>query len=291
MIDLHVHSSFSDGTDTPEELARAAAASGVTALALTDHDNVAGVPDFLAACRREGIVGIAGVEISAHVQQGTLHVLGLGVDPASAALDDALARVRDGREERNHRIVGKLHELGFGLTWGEVQELAGHDVVGRPHIARAMIAHGWAGGVEEVFDRYLGEGAPAYVDRFKLSPEESVKLVVEAGGVPVVAHPLSWLADLGELETALAKLKAAGLAGVEVYHSSHNLGDEVELMRLSSRLGLLPSGGTDYHGEDVKPGIRIGTGPGRMEVPDAILAPLLKRMCPQGYVDLAEGRA
>lgn len=289
MIDLHVHSVFSDGTETPEELARAAVASGIKALALTDHDTAAGCAQFLAACRRERVFGVAGVELSAQVPMGTLHILGLGIDPESSAVGEALERVRESRDERNRRIVEKLNELGFNLTWDEVMECAATGVAGRPHIARAMIARGWAESVSEVFERYIGEGAPAYVDRFRLSPNEAVETVIAAGGAPVVAHPFSWMDDAKDLEDGLRGLRENGLVGIEVYHPSQDAEDELELLRIAKRLGLLASGGTDYHGKAVRPEIELGRGSGSTLVPDDILAPLVEKMSPRGFVKTEEG--
>lgn len=284
MIDLHIHSRYSDGCDTPEEIAQAAAKKSVTAVALTDHDTTAGVRDFLLACGKEGITGISGIEIGVQVSMGTLHLLGLGVDPDAEALGQILERLRRSREDRNRRILEKLSELGFSLTWDEVQAIAGNDVVGRPHIALAMIARGWAESVSEVFERFLENGAPAYVGRLKPSPVEAIRLITEAGGVAVVAHPFSWIEDIPELEKALRELKAEGLKGVEVYHSSHSTSDTMELLRISKRVGLIPTGGTDYHGEAVKPSIRLGVGGGEMDISEEILKPLLACMNRSGFV-------
>lgn len=284
MIDLHTHSSYSDGTDAPADLVRAAKKAHVHALALTDHDNAFGVPEFLEACAAEGLPGIGGIEISAEVDDGTLHLLGLGIDPRNEGLADALQRVLDGRDERNRRILAKLQELGLNLTWEEVEELAGEDVVGRPHFARAMIARGWCATVPEAFERYLEKGAPAYVDRYRLQPEECIRLIRDAGGVPVVAHPTTWTEDIAELRKRLAGLASAGLGGLEAYHPSHSPETTLELLRMAKQLGLHVSGGSDYHGGDVKPGIHLGTGDGSLLVPDKLLAPLLSEMNPAGYV-------
>ena len=284
MIDLHVHSAFSDGCLSPEELVAAASAAGLTALALTDHDTVAGVGDFLAACRAAGLTGIAGVEISAQAEPGTLHILGLGVDPGSEPLRDALERIRRSRDERNRRILERLQDLGFALTWEEVESIAGGDVIGRPHFARAMIARGWAESVPEVFERFLEKGAPAYVDRFKLSPDEAVRLIREAGGVAAVAHPLSWIDDFHELEGRLRELAAAGLNALECHHPMFGASASAALLALAGRLGLLPTGGSDFHSADAEGRAGVPGGLGVPSVPDALLPPLLARMSPYGVV-------
>lgn len=284
MIDLHAHSTFSDGSETPASLVRLAKEGRVRALALTDHDNVDGAGEFLDACRAARLTGIAGIEWSADVETGTLHILGLGLDPACKSLLDACNDVLDSRDERNHRILAKLNELGFGLTWDEVQELAGEDVIGRPHFARAMIARGWAETTGEVFERYLEKGAPAYFDRFRLEPKEAIAVIREAGGVAVIAHPTSWSDDFPDLKEKIGELVEDGLQGIEAYYSSHSPETTLELLRLAKHFGLLVTGGSDFHGEDVKPGIRIGVGNGSLHVPDKLLPPLLAEMNPAGFV-------
>lgn len=284
MIDLHVHSIYSDGCDTPAELVKLALSSGVKALALTDHDTTDGVEDFILACKEASLPGIVGVELSAHVSSGTLHILGLGFNPSDKPLMDALVRIRNSREERNHRILEKLNQLGVALTWEEVQSFAGDEVVGRPHFAQAMIARGMAESVAEVFERFLQKGAPAYVDRFRPSPAECVELIRNAGGIPVVAHPLSWEYDIPALEAGLLELKEAGLLAIEAYHSSHSGGDVVELLRLANKHKFLVTGGSDYHGSAVKPNVRLGLGNGSTPAPDSLLPSLIPYMAPEGYL-------
>lgn len=278
MLDLHVHSLYSDGTESPAALVAMAKAAHVRGLALTDHDSAAGVPEFLEACREAGMTGIGGVEVSANHEGGTLHILGLGIDPSDEALGDALAEVRDGRSERNMRILEKLQDLGFSITLDEVLDLAGEDIVGRPHFARVMVARGWVDSVEEAFERYLERGCPAYVDRFRLQPEEAMSLIRGAGGVPVMAHPTTAVQALEELPELVADLAAKGLGGIEAYYPDHSPETTEECLRLARRHSLLVTGGSDFHGEDVKPGIRIGVGNGSLFVPDRLLDPLLAQI-------------
>ncbi len=282
MLDLHVHSSYSDGSETPETLVAIAKAAHVRAIALTDHDNVYGIPDFLAACREAEFLGIAGIEVSANVESGTLHILGLGIDAGNEALRDALTEVLEGRDERNMRIVEKLQELGFNISYDEVLDVAGEDVVGRPHFAQVMVARGWVESVEEAFSRYLEKGQPAYVDRFRFQPEEAIALIRGAGGVPVMAHPLSVTEDFAELRQVVGKLTDAGLRGIEAYYNGHSPETTLECLRLAKRNGLLVTGGSDFHGQNVKPGIRIGIGNGSLFVPDRLLEPLLSEINPKG---------
>lgn len=276
MIDLHLHSTHSDGSETPEELVSRGVGAGLKGMALTDHDNMGGAADFLAACRANGMTGLAGVEISVALDDGagTLHVLGYGLDPTHPLVGENLGRVLDGRAWRNEQILARLNELDLELEWDEVQACAGEGVVGRPHFAQAMIDRGYVSSTEEAFERYLAKGRPAYVERYRLYPAEGVRMIREAGGVAVVAHPFTWLRDEACLEAALAELKALGLAGVEAYYSEHNPEQTIALLRMAKRLDLLATGGSDYHGL-AKPDVAMGRGFGSLCVPDECLPPLL----------------
>lgn len=274
MLDLHIHSTFSDGSDTPEALAALGARAGLTAMALTDHDNVRGAASFLQACRSHRITGLTGVEISAEVSAGTLHILGYGVDPTHAELLRQLDRVLDGREWRNEQILARLQKLGFPLVWEEVASLAGDDVVGRPHFARALQKRGFVSDTQEAFDKYLAKGKPAYVDRYRLLPVDGIRLIRAAGGLPVMAHPFTWIGEDAALETALVELAAQGLGGIEAYYPEYASERTVTYLRLARKLGLVVTGGTDYHGA-AKPGLALGIGEGNFHVPDSLLPPLL----------------
>lgn len=276
MIDLHLHSTNSDGSDTPEQLVRRGRRLGLRAIALTDHDNMGGVPEFLEACRACGLTGLAGVEISAAVGDGhgTMHILGYGVDPHHPLVQESLERVLEGRAWRNEQILAKLNELGLELEWAEVQACAGEDVVGRPHFAQALIDRGHLSSVAEAFDRYLAKGRPAYVDRYRLYPEEGIRMIREAGGVAVLAHPFSWENSEPRLEAGLRTLKEQGLAGIEAVYSEYTPEQTLTLLRMAKRMGLLTTGGSDYHGAP-KPDVAMGTGTGRLCVPDEYLPPLL----------------
>ena len=279
MIDLHLHSTNSDGTDTPEELVIRGRQIGLTAMALTDHDNMGGVRDFLAACRTHGMTGIAGVEISADVEEGTgtLHILGYGLDPEHPLVKESLGRVLDGRAWRNGQILSKLNELGLEVEWAEVQACAGEDVVGRPHLAQALVNRDYVSSVQEAFDRFLAKGRPAYVDRYRLYPEEGIRMIREAGGVAVIAHPFTWKSDESALEAGLGALKTVGLAGVEAVYSEYGPERTVALLRMAKKHGLLTTGGSDYHGL-AKPDIALGKGFGALYVPDEYLPPLLQAL-------------
>ena len=274
MIDLHTHSTFSDGSDTPEALVALGAQVGLSAMALTDHDNMGGADQFLQACRRRGITGLTGVEISAEVPSGSLHILGYGIDPTHAELLKHLDRVLDGRAWRNEQILQKLNELGLVLTWAEVAAQAGEDVVGRPHFARAMQKRGYISSTQEAFDNYLAKGKPAYVDRYRLAPADGIRLIRAAGGLAVIAHPFTWIAESTEFESALVGLVQQGLGGIEAYYPEHGHERKIAYLRLAHKLGLVVTGGTDYHGA-AKPNVALGKADGSFLVPDEVLPPLL----------------
>lgn len=272
MIDLHTHSTFSDGTLKPAELVRLAGRCGLTALALTDHDCTSGIDEFIAAGSEleAGLKLVPGVEISANVDSGTMHMLGYFIDCEHASLQRILAQIRGGREARNARILERLNELGLDLTWDEVAAHAGEDVVGRPHFAQALVARGHVTGKQDAFDRYLAKGQAAYVDRFRLSPEDSIAAIAGAGGVPVLAHPFSLGLAADALRERIGELAEMGLQGVEAYYSEHTPEQTRGYVSLAADLGLAVSGGSDFHGAN-NPDIRLGRGFGSLHVPDEVI--------------------
>lgn len=276
MIDLHCHSTFSDGSLTPEQLVAAALDAGLTALALTDHDTTAGVPRFLAAAAGTALRAVPGVELSVDCSSGVMHMLGYWMDLGHEELVRQMAWIRDGREMRNRAMLEKLNALGFAMTWDEVQGFAGEDVVGRPHFAQVMLKKGYAKDKNEAFDKWLGDGKPGYADRPRLTAEVAVGLIRQAGGVAVLAHPFTLRIGKEAMTALLAELAAAGLAGVECYYSEHSADLTKDFLAMARQADLVPTGGSDYHGE-VSPGIRLGVGFGGLNVPDEILAELEAR--------------
>lgn len=268
MIDLHFHSSFSDGDLQPVELAHAAAERGLYAAALTDHDTVDGVQAFVDAAREAGLKAVGGLEISADWRPGTLHMLGYGIDPEHKALNDALAWMRGGREERNIEILHKLAELNCPLTLEEVRAEIGEQVIGRPHIALAMVKKGYVKNKEQAFKRYLSKGSKAYIDRRRLSPKDSIECIRAAGGAPVLAHPVTLGLSHTKLRAAVQELKALGLAGLEVYYPEHSPKQVDKLRNLALEEGLLMTGGSDFHGR-LNPAVSLGTGFGPLKTPNA----------------------
>ncbi|HEX3203912.1 MAG TPA: PHP domain-containing protein [Nitrospiraceae bacterium] len=271
-LDLHLHTTFSDGSLPPADVVRLAQNAHVSALAITDHDTVDGIPEALTAGLERGIEIVPGIEISSRWRGIEVHILGYFIDWTDAALLGRLVGYRDSRHTRNPLIVEKLNELGIAITYEEVRALAGPASVGRPHIARVLMNKKYVTSAKEAFDRYLAEGAAAYVPRDLPDPAEAIGVIRAAGGVPVLAHP-SWL-DRSEGIVPLCKeLKIAGLAGIEVHYSTHRPEQTSHYLNLAKQLDLLVTGGSDFHGV-TKPDIEVGVGRGRLKVPEKLLEPL-----------------
>jgi predicted metal-dependent phosphoesterase TrpH len=269
-IDLHLHSTHSDGSFSPTEVVNLAHAAAVTALALTDHDIVSGIPEAIEAGSRLGIEVIPGIEISARHGESELHILGYYIDWREARLEERMRRLRDSRHQRNPRIIERLNELGLELTYDEVRTLAGTEAVGRPHIARVLMSKKLVTSAKEAFDRYLAEGRPAFVPRQLPSPAEAISWIREAGGIAVLAHP-TWVKESSAgLISLVERLKEAGLGGIEVLYSTHTARQTQEYRRLAKRFDLLVTGGSDFHGI-TKPDISVGTGRGDLLIPDMLL--------------------
>lgn len=274
MIDLHMHSTYSDGTLTPAELIGEAVRRKLTAIALTDHDTTQGVPEFQRAAQGQAVRAIPGVEISAEYSGGTMHMLGYFIAHDAPALNEKLAWIREGREMRNREILQKLQALGLTLEWSEVAALAGADVVGRPHFAQAMIARGYVRDKDEAFEKYLAKGKAAYAERRRFSPADSIRLIRQAGGVAVLAHPFTLHLKPPDLVTLLGDLCGAGLQGLEVYYPEHPADAQQAYHELARRFKLVATGGTDYHGA-MTPDIKMGAGFGSLAVPDEVVDRLL----------------
>ncbi|PIU54423.1 MAG: phosphoesterase [Deltaproteobacteria bacterium CG07_land_8_20_14_0_80_60_11] len=261
LIDLHVHSSASDGSYSPAEVVRLAKEGGLTAMALTDHDTVDGLPEAVAAGARLGLEVIPGVEISAQFPGGTMHILGLFVDYTNGRLDERLAVLKQARIDRNPQIINKLNALGIPITMARVEEISGGGQVGRPHIARALMESGYIRDLQEAFDKYLGWRKPAYVSKFRFPPDQALTMIREAKGIPVLAHPFTLnLGSAYALKNLVVELKGQGLAGLEVFYSEHTPEQIALYLKLTQELDLLVTGGSDYHGLN-KPEISLGSMP------------------------------
>ena len=276
MIDLHVHSDHSDGTLSPEELVTLAEQTGLSAFALTDHDTVSGVEKAkkAASLTDSGITVISGTEISAAYRQRDIHILGLFVDETSPVLIQALEEAVNARDHRNELMAERFRSLGIPLTLEELRHLNPDTVITRAHFAKYLIEHRHVKNSEEAFKRFLNYDAPCFVPREYMQPERAISLVLQAGGIPVLAHPLLYKLPPSELEALIKRLKDAGLAGLEVYYSSNTGFDEQICYSLANRFGLLMTGGTDFHGA-TKPNLYLGTGRNHnLNIPDTLLEPL-----------------
>lgn len=258
LIDLHVHSNASDGTYAPAEVVRLAREGGLKALALTDHDTVAGLAEAVAAGPRYGVEVIPGVEISARFSGGSMHILGLGIDYGNGHLAERLAVLQQARADRNPQIIAKLNALGIKITLEQVAKISGAGQMGRPHIARALMEAGYVGSIQEAFDRYLKNDGQAYVPKFRFPPPEAIAMIRDVQGVPVLAHPFTLnLGSAFALKNTLIELMKLGLAGIECIYSEHTPEQEALYLKLARELGLLVTGGSDYHGEN-KPELVLG---------------------------------
>jgi len=261
-IDLHSHSTASDGSLPPAEVAKLAHKTGLRAWALTDHDNVAGLAEAAEAAKGLGVEFIPGVELSAEFPRpGSMHMLGYFVDYNDEKFRDTLEELKQHRRNRNPRIVTKLQELGMDITMEEVQAKAGGPdaQVGRPHFAAVLIEKGYATTTQEVFDKYLARGRPGYAEKRRLTPKESIDLIHAAGGLAVLAHPFSLERDEPQLRQLIAELTEAGLDGLEVHYSKHDQEETRLYLDLAQEFDLAVTGGSDFHGGS-KPDIQLGHG-------------------------------
>ncbi|MFD3697373.1 PHP domain-containing protein [Streptomyces sp. NPDC058646] len=247
-IDLHAHSTASDGTDTPAELVRHAAAAGLDVVALTDHDTVGGYAEAVAALPA-GLTLVTGAELSCRLDGVGVHMLAYLFDPQEPGLARERELVRDDRTPRAQAMVGKLRDLGVDVTWEQVARIAGEGSVGRPHIATALVELGVVATVSDAFTPdWLADGGRAYAEKHELDPFDAVRLVKAAGGVTVLAHPAAVKRGRCVPESAMAELAAAGLDGIEVDHMDHDSGTRARLRGLAADCGLLTTGSSDYHG-------------------------------------------
>lgn len=293
-IDLHCHSTASDGRLSPTQVVEKAKAAGLKALALTDHDTVGGIAEFVKAGKSAGLETIPGVEVSAQWAKGTMHIVGLFVDPEHAEFRAFLKKLADGRKIRNPQIVKKLNEQGVQITMAEVEEEAGlkddgpgggaiDKSVGRPHIASLLIKKGYVKDKQEAFDKYLAKGASCYVTRFVASPKESIAMIHASGGLAILAHPPYLKADDdADMDRIVCGLRTEGLDGIEVHYSTHTPEQTALCARLAEKYDLAPSGGSDFHGEPAggRGGktVELGTGIGNnLKIPYAVLENLKAR--------------
>ena len=277
-IDLHIHSTASDGTLTPTEIVQTALKSTKSekdpiVIALTDHDTVAGVSEFLKEAKKykERVTAIPGVEISTNYHGVEIHILGYNVDPENKELLEQLKICRESRDGRNEKIIARLQAEGFQITMEDIKPEDPNETIARPHIAKQLMKKKYVSSVKEAFDKYLAEGRSCYVERIMPTPQEAIALIRNSGGIPVLAHLMYYKKlNAAEKEVLVSELKEAGLEGIEAYYNTYTPVEEEYVSSLAKQNALLLTGGTDFHGQN-KPHISLFTGQGNMEVPEAIL--------------------
>ncbi len=273
-IDLHTHSTASDGIYSPTELLQRAKDSGLRVLALTDHDSTGGLDEAAQAARKLDIDFIPGIEINTDVSGGEVHVLGYFPEYQRPAFQAVLQVLRDARERRGQRMVELLNEHGINIAWERVRQIA-QGAVGRPHVAKALLEAGYVQTIGEAFDKYIGKGCYAYVPRYKLTPEDAVGLITSANGLPVIAHPAD-LPGIDELRNWLPGLCEAGMVGLETYYGPYTPEQEQTLRALADEYDLIPTGGSDFHGPGIHP-TPLGGRPVPYETVERLKAEAVKR--------------
>jgi predicted metal-dependent phosphoesterase TrpH len=276
LIDLHTHSTVSDGSDPPRRIPELAAASGCKAVALTDHDRLDGVPEAAARADELGIRLVPGCELSCGFGERSLHLLVYFLESGHGPLQDELANLQEARHQRNVALAERLDDLGLPCTLEEMEEESGGSGTGRPHAAAVLVRKGVVGSVREAFDQWLGVGRPGYVASRRLEVPEAVRLARASGAVAVLAHPFSLRLEEAELESAVAELASLGLTGMESLYGRYSPDERQALAALARRHDLVPTGGSDHHGT-YKPDLKVGVGQGDLEVPDEVLDELEDR--------------
>lgn len=269
-VDLHTHTTGSDGTLSPTQLVKRAASLGLCAVAITDHDSVSGIDEAIAAAADLPIEVVPGVELSTEYSGTEIHVVGLFIDRTNAELRQQLIRFRDNRDNRNVKMINWLQEAGYRITAKEIYARNPGAVIARPHIARYLTDTGQAESMQWVFDHLIGAGCPYYVERYKITPMRAVELIHAAGGTAILAHPCMYKISRELLIQMVEEMITAGLDGIEALYSRSKDNDEAYYRSMAERYGLLLSGGSDFHGSN-KPDIELGTGTGNLRVPAGIL--------------------
>jgi predicted metal-dependent phosphoesterase TrpH len=265
-IDLHVHSTFSDGTLTPSELVDHALEMGLSAMALTDHDTVDGISEAVKAGITKGLEIIPGIELSTFYNNKEFHIVGLYIDYTDKAFKKELTALRDVRQNRNIQICEAFHKLGIEINYDDMLKKYGNIVITRAHFADYLLEMGLVGSRNEAFDRYLGDNRPCNIPRKKMNPANAIQLIKSTGGVPILAHPTLYHLGKEQLNKLIEYLYASGLVGIEGIYSTYTMGEELEIKNLAKKYNLILSGGSDYHGAN-KPKLELGIGYGHLCVP------------------------
>lgn len=277
-IDLHVHSNKSDGTLRPAEVVQRATVLGLSAIALTDHDCTSGLAEAEAEAAKLTAAGtpfrvVPGVEISADYQKRDIHILGLLINPENSKLQSALDAAQFSRDARNEKMVHNLQQAGIDITTEALHFDAGDTVITRAHFARFLLEHGYVKNRREAFTKYLDSTTPYYVCREYMQPKEAIHMILDAGGIPVLAHPLLYHLSSEQIHNLVSTLKKYGLCGIETFYSANNGNDEAFVRQLAARYDLVSTGGSDFHGAN-KPDIELGSGRGNLNLPMELLTAL-----------------
>ena len=281
-IDLHIHTTASDGTFTPSEIVAHAVKLKLKAIAITDHDTLAGSSEALNSSIPTALEFLTGVEISAapppfYHHAGSFHLLGYSINLANSELNQTLEKLQLARKNRNPEIINRLNDLGISISLDEVREEAGNVQLGRPHIAQMMIRKGVVSSIDEAFDQFLGTDKPAYVDKFRVNCSKAINAILGAGGIPVLAHPgLLEFESEHQLDDLIGRLKQMGVQGVEVYYPQHTADQTRLFAELARRHALLMTGGTDFHGS-IHPDIEMGSGKGNLSISYDLYQKLVRR--------------
>jgi predicted metal-dependent phosphoesterase TrpH len=276
LIDLHTHTTASDGDLSPAQLVRLAEALGLEAIAITDHDTIDGVREWFASGASAKPEVVPGIEFGAEFSPGSMHILAYYIDQRAPLLHETLDSMRRWRNERNPKIVARLRDRGFHVTFEDVRERASGEIVGRIHIAQVLLSKGYVRSIQEAFDRHIAKGKPAYVERRKLKPAEIVRIVHQLGGVAVLAHPNSLHLKQKPLKELISALKAQGLDGIEAFYAEHTDIETQFFLKLAKQQQLLVTGGSDFHGK-AKPNVSLGRGKGNLDIPYSYLEEMRKK--------------
>lgn len=275
-VDLHVHSNKSDGSLSPSDLVLEAKKKGLKAFALTDHDTVDGIDEAMAASENSGVTVIPGIELSTEYERKDIHIVGLLIDKEQPAFRDKIQEFVDSRIQRNRKMCQKLTEAGCPLTYEELVEEFPGAVITRAHYAQILLKKGYTKSLREAFERYIGDRGPCFIPREKITPEDGVKLILSAKGIPVLAHPLLYGMGKERLQILVDRLKDAGLEAIEAVYCTYSPSEETQMREFTKKNGLLISGGSDFHG-NAKPGLEMGNGYGKLYVSEEILDELVMR--------------
>lgn len=272
-IDLHVHSTASDGTCTPSQLVDYGLKKGLQAIALTDHDTVAGLDEAFGAARNTSLEVIAGIEFSTEYHGKDVHIVGLDIDYCSESFQKELTHFQNSRDLRNEKMIGLLRDQGFSITWEQMEAEYGKGVWTRAHFGRFLLEHGYVSDISEAFRLYLGDGCPCFIPREKVTPGQAVRLIRQNHGIPILAHPLLYHFSEEELRELIRELKEDGLLATEAMYSTFSVQEEAYVRSLAKTMGIAVSGGSDFHGAN-KPNIDLGSGCRNLKIPYEVLTRL-----------------